>query len=63
MMQVGDPNRGKFTGRAKNSDIANSMPRVYAFEIESNLRKLIEELLNPIVLVNKDNNSRLGNLE
>lgn len=39
------------------------MPKVFAFEIESNLRNLIEEVLNPIVKINKENNARLGNVE
>ena len=43
--------------------MAETLPRVYAFEIENNLRKLVEELLTPIVNINKDNHSRIANLE
>jgi hypothetical protein len=39
------------------------MPQVFAFEVEANLRSLIEEVLEPIVKLNKENNSRLGNVE
>jgi len=39
------------------------MPKVFAFEIETNLRSLIEEVLEPIVLINKSNNTRIGHLE
>jgi len=39
------------------------LPNVYAFEIESSLRKLFEEVLNPIMKVNIENTRRLGHLE
>jgi len=36
---------------------------VYAFEIETNLRNLVEEIVEPIVAINKANNARLAHLE
>jgi len=48
-----------------NCENADKMeiPKVFAFEIETNLRNLIEEIVEPVVNINKKNNTRLEHLE
>lgn len=36
---------------------------MFAFEIETNIRGILEEILEPIVKINVENNTRLSNIE
>ena len=40
-----------------------NLPTVNAFLLENNLRNVLQEIIDPIVCINKENNTRLGNLE
>ena len=51
-----------YISKCQNSD-KHDIPGVYAFEIETNLRGLLEEILEPMVIINKENNKRLFHLE
>ena len=46
-----------------NQESGEKLPTVLAFQLENNLRSVLEEIMTPIVVINKENNTRLGALE
>lgn len=51
------------TSNARGVKEKSLLPGVFAFEIETNLRGVLEEILEPIVRINVENNKRLLNME
>lgn len=51
-----------YVSNCKNG-LNSVLPSVFAFEVETSLRKLFEEVLDPILITNVENNKRISHLE